>query len=47
MSGHTEDVEVWSGKDRGDENFPVGSALISAARTVNGRRGNPMKCCHG
>jgi farnesyl-diphosphate farnesyltransferase len=22
-------VEVWSGKDRGDENFPVGSALIS------------------
>ncbi len=24
------DVETWSGKDRGDENFPVGSALISA-----------------
>ena len=24
------DVEAWSGKDRGDENFPVGSALISA-----------------
>lgn len=24
-----EDVEVWSGKGRGDENFPVGSALIS------------------
>jgi farnesyl-diphosphate farnesyltransferase len=23
-------VEEWSGKDRGDENFPVGSALISA-----------------
>ncbi len=23
-------VENWSGKDRGDENFPVGSALISA-----------------
>jgi farnesyl-diphosphate farnesyltransferase len=23
-------VEDWSGKDRGDENFPVGSALISA-----------------
>jgi farnesyl-diphosphate farnesyltransferase len=23
-------VETWSGKDRGDENFPVGSALISA-----------------
>jgi farnesyl-diphosphate farnesyltransferase len=25
-----ENVEAWSGKDRGDENFPVGSALISA-----------------
>jgi squalene synthase HpnC len=24
------DVEAWSGKDRGDENFPVGSWLISA-----------------
>jgi squalene synthase HpnC len=24
-----EDVEAWSGKDRGDENFPVGSALIA------------------
>ena len=24
------DVESWSGKDRGDENFPVGSWLISA-----------------
>ena len=23
-------VEVWSGKDRGDENFPVGSVLIRA-----------------
>lgn len=23
-------VEIWSGKDRGDENFPVGSALIRA-----------------
>ncbi|HEY4174838.1 MAG TPA: squalene synthase HpnC [Rhodopila sp.] len=23
------DVETWSGKDRGDENFPVGSALIA------------------
>jgi squalene synthase HpnC len=23
------DVESWSGKDRGDENFPVGSALIA------------------
>ncbi len=26
----TENVEAWSGKSRGDENFPVGSALISA-----------------
>ena len=26
----TESVELWSGKDRGDENFPVGSALIPA-----------------
>ena len=25
-----EDVETWSGKDRGDENFPVGSRLIRA-----------------
>lgn len=25
------DVETWSGKDRGDENFPVGSALIRRA----------------
>ena len=24
-------VEVWSGKDRGDENFPVGSILIRKA----------------
>ena len=24
-----ENVETWSGKDRGDENFPVGSVLIS------------------
>jgi hydroxysqualene synthase len=24
-----ENVEIWSGKDRGDENFPVGSALIA------------------
>jgi hydroxysqualene synthase len=24
------DIEAWSGKDRGDENFPVGSWLISA-----------------
>ena len=29
MSGVT-NVEQWSGKDRGDENFPVGSRLISA-----------------
>lgn len=27
----TENVEEWSGKDRADENFPVGSALISAS----------------
>ena len=26
----SENVETWSGKDRGDENFPVGSALIRA-----------------
>ncbi len=26
----TGSVEDWSGKDRGDENFPVGSALIAA-----------------
>ncbi|HEY3848731.1 MAG TPA: squalene synthase HpnC [Acetobacteraceae bacterium] len=25
---HIADVEAWSGKDRGDENFPVGSRLI-------------------
>jgi squalene synthase HpnC len=30
MSAAVESVESWSGKDRGDENFPVGSALISA-----------------
>ena len=30
MSGATENVESWSGKDRGDENFPVGSRLIGA-----------------
>jgi len=29
VSGST-NVEQWSGKDRGDENFPVGSLLISA-----------------
>jgi farnesyl-diphosphate farnesyltransferase len=27
----TENVETWSGKNRGDENFPVGSLLISRA----------------
>jgi len=30
VSATVQDVEAWSGKDRGDENFPVGSALISA-----------------
>ena len=30
MSATVANVEVWSGKDRGDENFPVGSALIRA-----------------
>ncbi|HEY0418456.1 MAG TPA: squalene/phytoene synthase family protein, partial [Acetobacteraceae bacterium] len=30
MSAAAGSVEEWSGKDRGDENFPVGSALISA-----------------
>ena len=29
MSDPATNVETWSGKDRGDENFPVGSALIS------------------
>ncbi|MCW3473725.1 squalene synthase HpnC [Limobrevibacterium gyesilva] len=29
MSATLDSVESWSGKDRGDENFPVGSALIS------------------
>ena len=28
-------VETWSGKDRGDENFPVGSALIRADLRVH------------
>jgi farnesyl-diphosphate farnesyltransferase len=28
MSVTVENVEAWSGKDRGDENFPVGSLLI-------------------
>lgn len=28
MSAGTASVEAWSGKDRADENFPVGSALI-------------------
>ena len=27
--GHEASVETWSGKDRGDENFPVGSLLIA------------------
>ena len=30
MSAAAETVEAWSGKDRGDENFPVGSVLIAA-----------------
>ncbi len=30
MSAAAESVETWSGKDRGDENFPVGSLLIAA-----------------
>jgi farnesyl-diphosphate farnesyltransferase len=29
MSAAIESVETWSGKDRGDENFPVGSLLIA------------------
>jgi farnesyl-diphosphate farnesyltransferase len=29
MSGAVASVESWSGKDRADENFPVGSALIA------------------
>lgn len=29
-AGLPESVETWSGKDRGNENFPVGSALIRA-----------------
>jgi farnesyl-diphosphate farnesyltransferase len=32
------DVETWSGKDRGDENFPVGSLLIAP------RYRRPMHC---
>ena len=31
MSDAMDSVESWSGKDRGDENFPVGSALIRPA----------------
>ncbi len=31
MSSALDSVETWSGKDRGDENFPVGSALIRPA----------------
>ncbi|MBX5473380.1 MAG: squalene/phytoene synthase family protein, partial [Acetobacteraceae bacterium] len=30
MSGKVASVEAWSGKDRADENFPVGSLLIRA-----------------
>ncbi len=30
MSATLANVESWSGKDRADENFPVGSALVSA-----------------
>jgi squalene synthase HpnC len=30
MNDAAQDVEAWSGKARGDENFPVGSLLISA-----------------
>jgi farnesyl-diphosphate farnesyltransferase len=29
MSGAGDSVEAWSGKDRGQENFPVGSILVS------------------
>lgn len=29
VSGNAAEVERWSGKDRGDENFPVGSWLIA------------------
>lgn len=28
MNGGADNIEVWSGKGRGDENFPVGSMLI-------------------
>jgi farnesyl-diphosphate farnesyltransferase len=30
VSAVAESVEIWSGKDRGDENFPVGSLLVKA-----------------
>jgi farnesyl-diphosphate farnesyltransferase len=30
MNDAVQNVEAWSGKDRGDENFPVGSLLIGA-----------------
>ena len=30
MSAAADSAEAWSAKDRGDENFPVGSALIAA-----------------
>ena len=38
MSTTMDDVENWSGKDRGDENFPVGSLLIQR------RFRRPMHC---
>ena len=31
----TENIEIWSGKDRADENFPVGSHLIRADLRVH------------
>ena len=32
MSATIENVEIWSGKDRGDENFPVGAIVKPALR---------------
>lgn len=32
MSATMENVEIWSGKDRGDENFPVGAIVKPALR---------------
>lgn len=34
-AGEIANVEAWSGKDRGDENFPVGSRLIRADLRVH------------